>query len=56
MKISKLIEQAQQILKDEGDLEVDLWQDDAEESGDFGGFATLMDHDDKPVRVTLCGP
>lgn len=56
MKTSELIKQLQENLKEHGDLDVDMFSDEADEGGDFAGLATKMDDDDKPIGLTLCGP
>lgn len=56
MKTSELIKHLESNLKENGDLEIDMHSDEAEDGGDFGGLATAMSDDDKPIGLTLCGP
>jgi len=55
MKTSKLIKTLQKSLVEFGDLEVAIFQDEADEEGELQGLAVLHD-EGKAVGVTLCGP
>lgn len=56
MKTSLLIEALQRSLRENGDLNVGLWHDEAENDGELAGISTLIDDDEKPIGITLCGP
>jgi hypothetical protein len=56
MKASELIKQLQELTSKVGDLDLDLWQDEADDAGAIGGIAIYCDDNDKPKSFTVCGP
>lgn len=56
MKTSALIKLLQKNLDENGDLDINLWDDDMEEVGEFGGISTAMNDKGEAVAITLCGP
>lgn len=56
MKASELVSKLNQLIAIDGDLEVDLFQDEADEQGELDGISTLIGKNDKPELFILCGP
>lgn len=58
MKLSVLISQVQELLKEHGDLPVRMAvvepEDDSSNCAPVQGFATMMDEQDRPVHVLIC--
>ncbi len=55
MKAKELVKKLNHLIEKHGDLEVDLHQDEAEDSGDLYNIALFTDKNDKMIGFTLVG-
>lgn len=55
MKAKELVRRLNNLINEHGNLEVDLHQDEAEESGDLTNIALFMDKKNKVKAFTLVG-
>ncbi len=56
MKLSKMIEKAQELLKEHGDVDVNILDSGNDDSAEVeaAGFSVLIDDDGKALSVLLC--